>query len=158
MKSPKKYITERSDNWFVRIRTNEGRKVKCFSFNKWGGKCAAFLLALKWRNEMLTKYDLWERINFEKSPDIFAGAEKVQPIIGVYQTNSSGNINWCAHFQINHLVTKRHFSINKYGDKTAFLKACKIRFKNSGKLIVINRDALPCRPDVPYKFHKAIEV
>lgn len=157
MKSPKKYIVERSERWFVRIRTNDGRINKTFSFDKWGGKCAAFLHALTWRNQMLTKYDLWGRLDFDRSPNFFANTPKSQPIIGIYQTHTGEFFNWCAHFQIDYLETKRHFSVNKFGDKAAFLKACEVRYNHSGKLIVINKDALPCRPKVPYRFQKVIE-
>lgn len=162
MKANEKYIIELGDHWRVAVKTPDGRKVKCYSFNKWGGKSASFTLALKWRDEILKKYDLTDRLKYLKSPDLFTCGSKIHPIIGVYQTCSNQNtkptFNWCANIQRDKTVTKRHFSINKYGNKTAFLMACRARFKNSGKLVVINPDVLPCKPDVPFKYHRLNEV
>lgn len=158
MKTSEKYITETDTNYRVRIRINKGRLVKCYSFDKWGGKDRAFLLAVQWRDKTLKKYGLTDRLKYIKSPDLFTNGSKINPIIGVYETQTSGNFNWTARVKLNGEEIKRHFSVRKFGNRSAFLEACQIRFKTYGKLIVINRAALPCMPNVPYKFQKPIEV
>ena len=45
----------------------------------------------------------------------------------------------------------RQFSINLYGEVDAFLKACRVRFKHAGVLIITDLKAIPCLPDVDYK-------
>ncbi len=42
------------------------------------------------------------------------------------------------------------FSVIKYGERKAFKLACQVRQKHSGVLIIVDRNALPCLPDVEY--------
>ncbi len=158
MKTTEKYITETDTNYRVRIRTNKGRIVKGYSFGKWGGKDRAFILAVQWRDKTLKKHGLMDRLKYIKSPDLFTSGSKVNPIIGVYKTYIGDRSNWTARVHIDCKEIKRHFAVKKFGNRSAFLEACRVRFKHCGKLIVINREALPCVPNVPYKFHKPTEV
>lgn len=139
MRSKKyKYIVKDGNSYRVRIRVGLDEYVKKY-FLDIGD-------AIAWRNKQLVKYDLLDRLAFTKAPDYFKQTKR-HPIIGVYKNKATG-INWTAKVGPND--EKRSFSINLYGNKKAFILACRARYEYAGKLRVINRAALPCRPDVPF--------
>ena len=150
-----KYIGLYDNHWRVRIKVRDKPSINIiFNFNRYGGKKNALILARKCRNDTLKKLNQLFRLNYIKSPDIYADERKINPIIGVYMTFTQTGVNWTARCSIKGEEIKKHFSINKYGEKTAFLKACGVRFKHSGKLFIINRDALPCLPVNKHTFRK----
>lgn len=143
-----KYILLIDDKYYrVKIRVNKSILNKCFYFVKYGGKKKALDAAIKWRNVLLKKFGLEDRLNYKKSPDYFR-QNKTNAIIGVYKTCTDGRYSWTAHVCNG---TKRHFSIKVYGNKEAFIMACKVRYQYHGTLRVINKKLMPCKPTVPYK-------
>lgn len=103
--------------------------------------------AIRWRNQQLDHFGLLDRLAYEKAPDYFK-AKKQYPIIGVYKNFNHDRVNWVA---IVGPAKKRSFSIAHYGNKKAFRFACAARYKFAGTLRIINRKAMPCKPDVPFK-------
>ena len=143
------------DNTYWRVKVRVGldeTRNKCFSFSKHKGKKKALQQAITWRDTILFHYDLTSRVLYKKAPDIFRH-KGTQPIVGVRKTSATKNgkklFSWTAHYQISKQEHKKHFSINLYGNKQAFLMACEVRYTQRGTLQVIGR--LPYKPDVPYK-------
>ena len=102
--------------------------------------------AIRWRNATLKKHGLIDRLKYDKAPCYFR-EQHTNPIIGVYIGNST-SVNWVAAIGNG---KKKTFSIEHHGNKAAFQKACRARYKYAGKLRVINWRALPCKPTVPHE-------
>lgn len=147
MKAPK-YITRVDVAWRVKVRHYGIEKTKHFNFDKYGGVKLALNAAIDWRDQLLTKYGRIDYLNRVRSPALSCKIKvPTRPCIGVYFAD---NRNWVAACQINKNYIKKSFSINRYGNELAFLLACEARFIANGKLIVINKEAMPCKPEVPY--------
>lgn len=143
-----KYIEELEIAWRVKIRFGKKQITKHFNYEKLNGKDLALEAAIKWRNNELKKRNLIERLNYIKSPDFYREIEDVpHPCIGIYMTVSKGNWNWTARYGNE---KKKHFSIDKYGMNKAFRMACEIRYKHAGRIVVINKDFIPCKIKVPH--------
>lgn len=135
---PQKYIIRQKRYWHVRIRiTYDDKVTKCFNFDKHDGVKNALAYAVIWRNQVLKKHGLLERLNSVYSPDYFA--RRSNRIIGIHR---NGN-NWVARYSVKGKEFKKGFSINKYGDKGAYIKACSVRRKHCGKLRLNNRRLMP---------------
>lgn len=148
MKNPKYIIQVDKKYWRVKIRLDKETANKCFNFDKYGGKGEAQIAAILWRNKVLKKHDLLDRLNYEKSPNFFHNYG-TNPIIGValnynYQCNKYV-YNWTVRYSNNGKEYKKHFSVNKYGTEKAFKKACEVRFKYCGKLRVLKKEDMPCK-------------
>ena len=150
-----KYIIKVENAWRVRIRFNYEYidKTKQFNFDKHGGEKEALKKAIKYRDGLLKKHNLLDRLNYNKSPD-FLKSNNNNPCIGKYfnvRHQSNGLVGyWIARYQIDHKQGKKAFSVNVHGYEGAFLKACKIRYEWCGKIRVINKELLPCKPNVPF--------
>ncbi len=148
----RKYIID-IDNiyWRASIRIGVDRISKCFNFNKWGGKLEALNGARDWRDKLLIKHGLTDRIGTKQKVNIFRKHAKT-PFIGVYNTvhRRDGNryINWTARYSIDKQETKRHFSIFKYGYDEAFQMACEVRYQYCGEIIMTMPFHL--KPKVPF--------
>lgn len=148
-----KYIGDYGNHWRVKIRTSPDHRITIqFNFEKYGGKQKALKAALICRQMTLKTLGVLSRLDFDKSPDLYAHNSKTNPIIGVYQTQTSTSSFWTTRYSLDGVEFKRHFSIAKYGNETAFLLACKTRFNYVGRLYIINRNALPCLPNVDYRY------
>lgn len=145
-----KYIGLYENHWRVRIKQRNKPAINIpFNFNKHGGKKTALVKARACRNKILNSSGQISRLNFEKSPDLYAYETKTNPIIGVYRSLSGYLFSWTVRLSICGEEIKRSFSINKYGEKEAFRKACKVRSQYMGTLIVINKSAMPCGIGLP---------
>ena len=75
-------------------------------------------------------------------------------VIGVAKVVSCKNgveyYHYRAAFTINGKQYKKAFSINKYTECGAFIMACRVRFQYCGTLSIVDKDKLPCLPDVKY--------
>lgn len=153
MKAPK-YIGRTEISWRLRIRHRHREEFcKHFNFEKYGGIKSALTAAIDLRDRLLKDYGMFEYIDCKKSPDLQTARDS-QPCIGVYRTKNwqRGKLfySWTVTIHKEGKQSKRHFSINLHGEKGAFLKACEERFRQSGQLIIVNKKALPCKPNVPY--------
>jgi len=154
-----KYISLFGERWCVRIRLQDTRLNKSFSFSCHGGVDSALQLAITWRDNMLKRLKLENALKVERRQTIFGRAKDINPIIGVHLSigkSLSGKevISWAARGP----DIKRFFSIAKYGEKEAFHRACKVRYTYDGCLIIINKKALPYRPIYPYRHQKSIHL
>ena len=149
-----KYILSTDTAWRVKITIRYCHKTvtKQFNFSKLGGKKRALVAAIEYRDEILKQYDLLDYLHLKKSPDLHT--QRQTACIGVYRTHNwqCNKLchNWTMHTVINKQYVKRHFSIKKYGNKQAFLLACEARYFLAGKIIVVDKSQIPCRPTVPY--------
>lgn len=149
-----KYILQEKTTWRVKIAIGKNKTiVKRFNIEYYGGLKKSLQKAIDYRNEILRRYGLLDRLKYEKSPDYYKANKKLA-CIGVYfsitqQTNGLFT-NWTARYSENNAERKKHFSINKYGYEQAFLKACKIRYQHCGPIRVLNKELLPCKPSVPF--------
>jgi len=153
MKAPK-YISRTDAAWRLRIRHRKREEFnKHFNFDKYGGIKHALYAAIEMRDQLLKKYGMFEFVNRQKSPDLQT-LRKSKPCIGIFRARNIQNgktfYNWTVTIHKDGKQSKRHFSINMYGEELAFLLACEARFKHSGPLIIVNKKALPCKPSVPY--------
>ena len=154
--SQHKYILNCDNYWYVKIRIGDKYERKIFNFTKYHGKRRALKKALEYRDNILKKYGLFNRLKYKKAPDKFR-QKKELAVIGVYLTNHLNHngtktlYNWTVRYSINEKEVKRHFSVFKYGFKKAFQMACQLRYANSGELIIIDKDLCPEIPEVPYK-------
>lgn len=156
MKTPK-YIIRVKDAWRVRIRQNY--KVICnkqISFKKHGGIKKSLEYAVQYRDRILKEHNLFERLNYKKSPDYFKNKKK-GCCAGIYFYSHIQREKlvtyWVANYSIKGKHCKKYFSINKYGYEEAFIKACEVRYEKCGTLHVMNEKTLPCEPTVPFIIH-----
>jgi len=149
-----KYIL-RVDNkyWRVKVRVGQEYYNRCFAFIKYGDEETALKQAVTWRDRILKKYGLIDRLMYKKSPHRFKN-HPFGPVIGVYlnYNPSTDRWNWIARYSVNEKEVKKYFSVSKYGSHDAFRMACKTRYKHVGKLIVVQPDLMPCKPTVPFVY------
>ena len=146
---PVKYISKTEYSWRVKIAINQKQYFEYFCFNAYGGRKKAMIAAKIWRDAFLEMHGMIDRLDYIKSPDFYTSLDKA--IIGVFKSHTTTSVNWTARYAINGTEYKKHFSVNKYGERKAFQMACKIRHEQCGKLRLINRKLIPCLPKVPYK-------
>jgi hypothetical protein len=154
---PKKYILSVDNKyWRVKVRIDTETKNKCFSFAKYNSKENALKEAVIWRDKILKQHNLLDRLDYKKSPNFFQHYGD-HPVIGISLTyvieNNRYRYNWTARYQQDNKIVKKSFSVNKYGTKKAFLKACEFRFQHCGKLRIKNRKYMPC--EIPEKLCKS---
>jgi hypothetical protein len=141
-----KYIVRCDKYWHVKIRIGPQVLHKCFSFSKYDGIKNALEQAIQWRNDALEQHGQLDRLGYKKAPDRWS-TKTCCPIIGVYRTytKDKGKIryNWTARISHKGKEVKRHFSIRKYGEREAFLKACITRKAYCGTLMLINKKLIP---------------
>ncbi len=58
---------------------------------------------------------------------------------------------WCETVDGERIQKHRQFSFGIYGEEDAFKLACRARYKHLGKIVIKNKQAIPCLPDVPYE-------
>lgn len=78
----------------------------------------------------------------------------VSGVIGVSMASTSDGKNvwysYVAKYTIDRVNYKRSFSVNRFGECGSFRKACAIRYKNAGTLVITDRKAIPCLPEQEY--------
>lgn len=143
---------------------NEGVQSKAFSDKKYGGKREAFKAAQEYRNSILKKENKLHLLEhhateFHKICEVKNHVHNSSGIIGVRKETQYKNINdiiyiytcWAASGSRNGIHWRKQFSINRFGERTAFLKACEARYERHGKLYIHKRLwEFPCKPNVPY--------
>jgi hypothetical protein len=151
-----KYIIRQDNYWRCKIRIGQRTLSKCYAFSKYGGIKSSLNMAIAWRDLMLAKHGLLSRLDYIKAPDLYSTKEI--NVIGVYLIHSIQNDmiwwNWTARYSIDGVEHKRRFSVNKYGTVEAFQLACAIRYHYCGVIIILNKNAIPALPLVPYKVRK----
>lgn len=150
----RKYIIREKTAWHIKIRLPDKTIYnKRINIIKYGGVKNSLKVAVDWRDEILKKYKLLDRLCFKKSPDFFK-TNKQLVCIGVYfsihHQKNGPTSSWIARCRIKNKEIKKHFSIKKYGYEKAFLKACEIRYQHCGPIRVLNKKLLPCKPSVPF--------
>lgn len=149
-----KYIHELDAAYRVRVKHKNLVFCQYFNFHKYGDKELALDAAVSYRKRLLIKFGMIDSLFFGRSPDLNQSATN-KPCIGIYKTHTvqRGKIfyNWTARSQIDYISTKKHYSIAKYGNKRAFLLACKHRFDTVGKIVILNKKLLPCRVPNAYR-------
>lgn len=142
-----KYITRfdyvHTHGWDVRYH-NKGQYEKpiqkFFADNTYGSKQQALKAALHYRDSLFKKLNLIDQL----IPDF-------PKVTRRYRLNSSGIIgvslvvchkktgsyySYCAKGMLNHKFWQKHYSLLKYGEKTAFRLACEERVKRHGFLSI----------------------
>jgi hypothetical protein len=112
---------KRTHGWYVRVRFHGKTHTKFFSDKKCGGHYSSLLSAISWRNKTETKIGKI-RTNRHMVTKTSSGT-------GVVGVRLNGKLNryevsWVTH---QGKQGKTSVSINKHGEKKAFLKACEIR-------------------------------
>lgn len=116
---------------------------------------SALTAAKRWRNKFLkdNKISLYsERVRkgtYDNSKRNTSG------IIGVSETytikaNGYYYSGYTGTYCIDNKQYKKTFSTMLYGEREAFKMACAVRYKHSGVLIITDKKAIPCMPDVEY--------
>ena len=117
---------------------------------------AALDLAIIWRDEYLIEWniDYLMSMKADKQHPMTNSIRNTSGVIGVsIQTSykACGTYQgYKAYWCVKKKQYTRQFSMNLYGDVDAFLKACRVRFKHAGVLIITDVKAIPCLPDVDY--------
>ncbi len=136
--------------------------TRSFPLSAYRSKAACLKAAIKCRDEYLTKHKSMYLLKGPKKNEARRGPVKhsirnTTGVIGLTITTSykiSGEYSsMVAIWSSPTGKIKQHrkcFSINAYGEKEAFLMACRVRYKHCGTLIVTDDEAIPCIPDVPY--------
>jgi len=146
----RKYILTTDQGYRVKVRTPYAAVSASFSVKKYGSEEQALKAAVAWRDNLLAKHQITERLNSDHSPH-YSTTVGNNPIIGVHLARATGNYAWIAKYGKGKGEKKRSFSCAKYGSKGAFLKACETRYEYAGTLHVIDKDLMPCKPTVPYR-------
>lgn len=115
--------SKRSHGWYVRVPIKKKLKSKYFSDKKNGGKNAALLAAISWRN------DEWKKTG--KPPT------NKHVVTVPHKSNNTGVVGVYLNERLNRYEAgwvspegkqkKTSVSIKKWGKEGAFLKACEIR-------------------------------
>lgn len=131
-----------------------------FTDRRYGSKDKAYKAAVNYRNEYLKQLGKLHLLGKKqaKLTGRYNGNKRqnTSGIIGVRFTdyiNRNGHsiVSWDACGCIDYKHWHRSFSINKYGDKTAYLAACKARYDRQGALFLVgNVKDLPWPPGVPW--------
>lgn len=123
------YESNRTHGWHVRVYFKGKRYTKWFSDKKWGGKEAALKEAIAWRNKTEA------RIGKPRSDRPVVATSNTQTgVVGVTLNYAQSHyiVSWASP---NGKLKRATVSIDKYGKKAAFARACKIREeKNAERL------------------------
>lgn len=137
--------------WRVGVNVRGIKTVKCFNYEKNGGKQEALKKAVKWRNDILRRNGLLDRLKYKKSPTYYR-LNSVNPCIGVRITTNvtcgKKRIHWTARYSIDEVAHKRSFSIAEYGYERAFHLACEVRYKYCGPIRMLS--TFKYKPTVPF--------
>ena len=127
---------------------------KFFSDKKYDGKMKALNTAMKWRDARLR--DQKQLRLLDSALPTTGRVRNTSGVVGVaYQKSRNGcSGRWMARMKKSGKYYNKSFSVNAYGYKEAFNKACEARYIQSGNLIItVPMDKLPCIPKVPYEIH-----
>lgn len=165
-----KYITrmdyENVCGWSVRWSSSgiweNDTTSKLFSDSKYGGKRRALNAAKKFRDEKYKSLKKEELLNNKLKRIVRRHSRNTSGIIGVRNSYTiRGNYiyeEWTAFGYKDGKHWRKAYSINKYGDKGAFILACRARHRKQGTLqIVVRLKDLPYRPNVPYNLRRKNE-
>lgn len=149
-----------TNGWMVRLFYQNKLHQKFFSCNKYKGVAKAKNAAIKYRNQLLKEWDLEYRLKYKHRykgipRQSFSRRSRYTPIIGVCLAKKhkpSGTYYCWSGYYSNEQgkVNRKTFGIIKWGYLEAFQEACKYRYKNMGKLVVVDKQSLPEKPKVPY--------
>ncbi len=145
-----KYIKQHPNGYEVFI---PNLATRYFSFSRFPGANALYI-AVAWRDAQLKENDLMYLLGnlYQRPKTSNAVSGPFSPIIGVnYQMQKKTGTfycGWSARYSFEKKQRNRFFSINKYGQKKAFLMACYLRYQHCGILYVKCRP--PFEPGVPY--------
>ncbi|VAW66434.1 hypothetical protein MNBD_GAMMA11-3458 [hydrothermal vent metagenome] len=129
------------------------RKSHFFSQSKYGSAKKALDAAVKYRDSRLKKGNGLRllRAHSNKGKPYKSTITNTSGVIGVtLYISDTGYSSYNATFTLGNKRQQTSFSISKYGECEAFKRACKVRYKQMGKITIVYDDAIPCLPDVPY--------
>jgi len=163
MATKHKYITRMDYNnvhgyivrWSVTGNWEKDTQSKLFSDGVYGSKRKALIAAKKFRNAKYKSLGKEELLDGRKPRKVRRHSRNVSGILGVRYNLHSRNITFYEEWSAFGYKFGKHwrkaFSINKHGERAAFLLACRARYRKQGELqIVCDLNELPFIPDVPY--------
>ena len=129
--------SKRTYGWYVRVHFRGKANTKFFADKKCGGKDLSLKAAIAWRN--ITEAHVGK-------------PRSERPVVSV-SNNASTNVvgvrldNVLNHYEVSWVKPdgnpgKTSISINKYGKKAAFAKACKIRKKKDAERLATEKPVL----------------
>lgn len=153
-----KYIYRREadkpEGYFVRVSKSVGEKIpsKSFFVRDYKNMDDCLAAAKIHRNGILKEYNCMHMLYAHPAAIGMSGT------IGV--AYHSVIMNEGMHFSYKAIWSERTtggpkersvtFSIRKYGEKAAYIKACEVRFKHKGTIYINNKTLIPCLPEVDY--------
>lgn len=149
------YYGSHADHGWIVFWTKDGnwsqkRHTKYFADKKNGGKGKALKKAKEFRDKKYEELGLSKLLK-KRISVVKYHSHNNSGIIGVGVKREGNAKAWYASGSKKNLSWSVSFNIKKYGEKQAFLMACKVRYKKSGTLQIIgNLSDLPCRPTVPF--------
>lgn len=167
-----KYITRidhrNTHAWFVRVPVNYRKNPthyhhKLFSDGLYGGAIKAKRVAREYRDHFLKKTKqtfLVEPTTCSARPPRVRDSRNTSGIIGVriqvqekllLTGGTTTHYAWEAYGMINKVAWRKTFATKRYGEREAFILACRERYRRQGPLSVVGSlSDLPCRIPVPY--------
>ena len=133
------------------------RKSHFFSQSKYGSPEKALEAAIDYRDSRLKAGNGLHLLNSHsnKGKPYRSTITNTSGVIGITLfVSETGYSSYNATFTMGNKRQQTSFSISKYGECEAFKMACKVRYKQMGKIIIAYDDAIPCLPDVPYDIAK----
>ncbi|HED33066.1 MAG TPA: hypothetical protein ENJ08_02460 [Gammaproteobacteria bacterium] len=129
------------------------RKSHFFSQSKYGSSRKALNAAIEYRDKRLKEGNGLRllKAHSNKGKPYRSTITNTSGVIGItLYISDTGYSSYNATFTLGNKRQQTSFSISKYGECEAFKMACKVRYKQMGKITVVYSDAIPCLPDVPY--------
>lgn len=132
-------------------------ETKFFPDKRCGSSIKALKAARAYRNKFLKAHDLYYLLKGRAKKGVVKNhIHNTSGIVGVCLSVTYKKeyeyFAWRGQGMINSRIWVKTFSIDKYTERVAFIKACAERYKRHGVLhINCNIKDLPCNPGVPYK-------
>lgn len=135
----------------------DGHDHAFFAKRKYKTWKSALLAAMTWRDAYLKKhkglYVLDENPRINRAMD--ETGRNTSGAIGVILSVTTKRNSYIESYRACWCEDKKQytktFACLLYGQESAFLMACRVRFKHSGTIIIKNEYEIPCLPDVEYR-------
>ncbi len=133
------------------------RKSHFFSQTRYGSSKKALEAAIKYRDKRLKEGNGLRLLesHSNKGKPYKSTITNTSGAIGITLfVSDTGYSSYNATFTLGEKRQQTSFSIAKYGECEAFKRACKVRYKQMGKITIVYDDTIPCLPDVPYDLNE----
>lgn len=160
MKKDNRYIVwvDHARNLGAYVRLPQNLATKWFPKARYRTKSATMEAAREWRDQICDKHGItkadYRRRN--KGHKMLNSSRNSSGVIGLRRMDyiargNRRNYAWVATYMHHGKQVSRYFAIRRYGEKGAFMMACRERYKHVGTLSLTRylKD-LPARPDVPF--------